>query len=1071
MYYLGVSMEIFRLLVVTCVLTCTMGQLPSQDILALLEFKKGITHDPTGYVVDSWSEESIDFNGCPASWNGIVCNGDKVAGVVLNNLGLSANVDLSVFLNLTMLVKLSMSNNSISGKIPSNIGDFKGLVYMDISENLFFSSIPSEIGQLGSLQNLSLAGNNFSGSIPDSISGLNSIQSLDLSRNSFAGELPSSLTDLTNLVSLNLSLNGFEKKIPEGFDAMVNLKVFDLHGNSLEGNLDAEFLLLTTAVLVDLSDNLLVSSSSQRQKFLPGLSDSIEYLNLSCNQLTGSLIGGDQPQVFGNLRVLDLSNNDLSGELPGFDFVYELQVLKLSNNRFSGFIPNDLLKGDSSVLSELDLSGNNLTGPISMISATTLHTLNLSSNKLSGDLPLLTGNCAVLDLSNNQFEGNLTKLLKWGNIEYLDLSQNRLTGSIPEVTSQFLRLNYLNLSHNSLSSSLPKVITTFPKLTVLDLSYNQLDGRLIPTLLTFPTLQELHLENNKLGGSIEFSLPLSAEPSLHVLDISHNQLSGYFPDGFGSLTGLHDLNLAVNNFSGSLPTSISNISSLSSLDISQNHFTGPLPKNLPDSMEKFNATYNELSGVVPENLRKFPLSSFFPGNSDLQFPNPPPGSTPSESGQQNSRTIKTVVKVLVIIACVIAVILFILLAIFIHYIRISRRSRQQSVTSKDIRRHVQHNPSGLVGRVGGGGLVVSAEDDLMTSQKGPSSEIIVPDEKMAVITGFSPSKNSHFSWSSESGDSYTADLSRLDVRSPEILGGELYFLDDTISFLPEELSRAPAEVLGRSSHGTSYKATLDSGVFLTVKWLREGVAKQRKDFAKEAKKFSNIRHPNVVGLRGYYWGPTQHEKLILSDYISPGSLASFLFDRPERKGPPLTWAQRLKIAVDVARGLNYLHFDRAFPHGDLKATNVLLDGPDLNARVADYCLHRLMTQAGIIEQILDAGVLGYRAPELATSNKPLPNFKSDVYAFGVILLELLTGKCAGDVVSADDGGVDLTDWVRLKVTEGRGSDCFDAALAPELMNPASEKGSKEVLEIALRCILSVSERPGIKTIYEDLSSI
>lgn len=196
-----------------------------------------------------------------------------------------------------------------------------------------------------------------------------------------------------------------------------------------------------------------------------------------------------------------------------------------------------------------------------------------------------------------------------------------------------------------------------------------------------------------------------------------------------------------------------------------------------------------------------------------------------------------------------------------------------------------------------------------------------------------------------------------------------------------------------------------------------------------------------------------------------------LADRPERKGPPLTWAQRLKIAVDVARGLNYLHFDRAFPHGDLKATNVLLDGPDLNARVADYCLHRLMTQAGIIEQILDAGVLGYRAPELATSNKPLPNFKSDVYAFGVILLELLTGKCAGDVVSADDGGVDLTDWVRLKVTEGRGSDCFDAALAPELMNPASEKGSKEVLEIALRCILSVSERPGIKTIYEDLSSI
>lgn len=256
-----------------------------------------------------------------------------------------------------------------------------------------------------------------------------------------------------------------------------------------------------------------------------------------------------------------------------------------------------------------------------------------------------------------------------------------------------------------------------------------------------------------------------------------------------------------------------------------------------------------------------------------------------------------------------------------------------------------------------------------------------------------------------------------------------------------------------------------------MKWLREGVARPKKDFAKEARKFANIRHPNVVALRGYYWGPTQHEKLILSDYISPGSLASFLYDRPGRNGPPLTWAQRLKIAVDVARGLNYLHFDRALPHGNLKANNILLDGPELHARVADYCLHRLMTQAGTIEQILDAGVLGYRAPELAASKKPLPSFKSDVFAFGVILLELLTGRCAGEVVSGEEGGIDLTDWVRLRVAEGRGSDCFDSVLIAEMASPPLAKATKEVLGIALRCIRSVSERPGIKTIYEDLSSI
>ncbi|XP_071701530.1 LRR receptor-like serine/threonine-protein kinase GHR1 [Rutidosis leptorrhynchoides] len=1043
-----------------------MSQLPSQDILALLEFKKGIKHDPTGFVLSSWNEESIDFNGCPSSWNGIMCNGGNVAGVVLDHLSLSADVDLNVFANLTKLVKLSISNNSISGKFPRKLGEM--LEFLDISDNLFNSTLPPDIGKVLSLRNLSLAGNNFSGSIPDWISGLSSIQSLDLSRNSFSGPIPPSYTKLNNLVYLNLSVNGFTKIMPKGFLDMGVLEVIDLHGNMFDGDLDTQFLLLTTATHVDFSGNLLTSSSSENGNFLPGISETVKYLNLSRNQLTGSLVSGGVAEMFGSLTVLDLSYNQFSGELPSFNFAYDLQVLKLSNNKFSGFVPNDLLKGDSSVLIELDLSSNNLTGPISMIMSTTLMVLNLSSNGLTGELPLVTGGCVVLDLSNNKFEGNLTKLVKWGNLEFLDLSQNRLTGSFPEVTAQFLRLNHLNLSHNSLDSSVPKVITQFPRLAVLDLGFNQLDGPFPNGLLSMPTLHEIHLQSNKLSGNIDLfpSSFVSNVSNIRVLDISNNQLDGDFPDELDSLTQLQFLDISGNTFSGSLPSSLTELTGLVTLDISQNHFTGPLLKNLTNSLSSFNASYNDLSGVVPENLRKFPESSFFPGNSDLQFPNPPAGSNSGHSSNRK-KPIKTIIKVLIIVACVIAVVILILLAIFIHYMRISRRPLPQEVETKDVRRR-QTTPGT------GGGAVVSA-GDIATSRKGSSSETTITPEKIGAgaVASFSPSKTSGFSYSPDSGDSYTVDnLSRLDVRSPDRLAGELYFLDDTVSFSPEELSRAPAEVLGRSSHGTSYRATLDNGLLLTVKWLREGVAKQRKDFAKEAKKFANIRHPNVVGLRGYYWGPTQHEKLILSDYISPGSLASFLYDRPGRKGPPLTWAQRLKIAVDIARGLNYLHFDRAIPHGNLKSTNILLDGADLNARVADYCLHRLMTQAGTVEQILDAGVLGYRAPELAASKRPLPSFKADIYAFGVILLELLTGKCAGDVVSVEDGGgVDLNDWVRLKVAEGRGADCFDSVLITEMGTPAADKGMKEVLGIALRCIRPLSERPGIKTVYEDLSSI
>lgn len=514
-----------------------------------------------------------------------------------------------------------------------------------------------------------------------------------------------------------------------------------------------------------------------------------------------------------------------------------------------------------------------------MIMSTTLRVLDLSSNGLSGELPLLTGTCAVLDLSNNHFEGNLTRIVKWGNIEHLDLSRNRLTGLIPELTPQFLRLNYLNLSHNSISSSLPRDIAQYPKLRVLDLSSNQLGGPILAGLLTLPTLQELHLENNLFNGAIDFSPPPNSKSNLQILDFSCNQLNGYFPDRFGSLTALQVLNLAGNKLSGSLPISMADMSSLTSLDLAQNHFTGPLPNNLSNSIGSFNVSYNNLSGDVPENLRRFPSSSFYPGNTKLQLPNASPGSNNSPAEISRRKPINTIVKVVVIVSCVIAVIILIILAIFIHYICISRRPSPDHVTKKGSHRHAQANPSGISGTDSGGALVVSAED-LVTSRKGSSSEIISPDEKMGAVTGISPSKHSHLSWSPESGDSFVAEtFARLDVRSPDRLVGELYFLDDTLTMTPEELSRAPAEVLGRSSHGTSYRATLDNGVFMTVKWLREGVAKQRKEFAKEAKKFANIRHPNVVGLRGYYWGPTQHEKLILSDYISPGNLASFLYGK------------------------------------------------------------------------------------------------------------------------------------------------------------------------------------------------
>lgn len=127
-----------------------------------------------------------------------------------------------------------------------------------------------------------------------------------------------------------------------------------------------------------------------------------------------------------------------------------------------------------------------------------------------------------------------------------------------------------------------------------------------------------------------------------------------------------------------------------------------------------------------------------------------------------------------------------------------------------------------------------------------------------------------------------------------------------------------------------------------------------------------------------------------------------------------------------------------------------------------------MTPSGIAEQILNLGALGYRAPELASASKPILSFKADVYAFGVILMELLTRRSAGDIISGQPGAVDLTDWVWLCNQEGRGMDCIDRDIAG---GEEHSKAMDELLAISLRCILPVNERPNIRQVLEDLCSI
>ncbi|KAJ8552071.1 hypothetical protein K7X08_028514 [Anisodus acutangulus] len=953
------------------------------DLDALLDLKKGILKDPSGKVLSSWDSKSLGPNGCPENWYGIGCSDGRVTSIELNDVGLSGALDFVAISGLKMLKNLSVGNNQLSGKITEEVGLIMSLEYLDLSKNMFSGSITSK------------------------------------------------LTKLKNLVSLNLSLNSLDGSVPAGFTSLEKLKYLDLHSNAFSSDIMLLLDSLGDVEYVDLSSNKFVGSLDL-QVGNSSFVSSIQYLNISHNNLAGELFPHDGMPYFDSLEVFDASDNQLTGAIPSFNFVVSLRILRLRKNQLSGSLPEALLEGSSMILSELDLSQNQLAGPVASISTANLKLLNLSYNQLSGPLPVKVGHCAIIDLSNNRLTGNVSRIQGWGNyIEVVVLSSNALTGTFPNQTSQFLRLTSLKISNNSLEGVLPTIFGTYLELKMIDLSINQLSGTLLPSLFNSAKLTYINVSFNKFTGSLPIMASNSENPSLISLDVSHNALSGILPPGLDKFPDM------VN------------------LELSSNEFEGGLPNDLSDKLEFFNVSNNNLSGLVPKNLWRFPDSSFHPGNPLLVLPKH--AETPSEEDstlnlRSHGPRMKSTIRAALITGLVCSVSVIALLTLIIY------RKAHQRDGEKDDMKGTKEKKGLSLSDIECGNDTRDHDVPVSTVQNDPLSSSI----SVMSSANLSPSKVQDQSKSPSS----------LKVSSPDKLAGDLHLLDNSLKFTAEELSCAPAEAVGRSCHGTLYKAMLGSGQVLAVKWLKEGIVKGKKEFAREAKKLGSIRHPNLVSLQGYYWGPKEHERLLISNYVDAPCLALYLLkDAEPCKLHPLSLDERLKISVDVARCLNYLHHESAIPHGNLKSTNVLIDTSNMNALLTDYSLHRLMTSAGTAEQVLNAGALGYRPPEFASTSKPCPSLKSDVYAFGVILLELLTGRSSAEIVPGNSEVLDLTEWARLLAIQDRSIECFDPFLLGKQSNEGVHTILDSMLQVALRCILSADERPDMKMVFEQLCLI
>ena len=286
--------------------------LGNSDIDALLEFKKSIQNDPSGLVVNSWDSRSLDSDGCPKNWYGIVCSEGSVLSITLDNAGLVGELNFLAINGLTMLRNLSAVNNQFTGDLLH-------------------------------------------------IATIESLEYLDLSLNKFNGPLLSNFVQLRKLVYLNLSSNELGGTLPVDFHKLEQLKYLDLHMNNFSGDIMHIFYQMGSVLYIDLSCNRISGTPDL------GLADesflsSIQYLNISHNSLSGELFVHDGMPYLDNLEVFDASNNQLEGNLPSFTFVVSLRILRLACNQLTGLLPEALLKESSMMLSELDLSQNKLEG-------------------------------------------------------------------------------------------------------------------------------------------------------------------------------------------------------------------------------------------------------------------------------------------------------------------------------------------------------------------------------------------------------------------------------------------------------------------------------------------------------------------------------------------------------------------------------------------------------------------------------------------------------------------------------------------------------------------------------------
>ncbi|KAL5173918.1 Receptor-like protein kinase HSL1 [Glycine soja] len=907
-------------------------------------------------------------------------------------------------------------------------------------------SWPEIICTTNSVTSLTLSQSNINRTIPSFICGLTNLTHLDFSFNFIPGGFPTPLYNCSKLEYLDLSGNNFDGKVPHDIDQLsANLQYLNLGSTNFHGDVPSSIAKLKQLRQIKLQYCLLNGSVAGEIDDLSNL----EYLDLSSNfmfpewklpwnltkfnklkvfNLYGTNLVGEIPENIGDmvaLDMLDMSNNSLAGGIPsGLFLLKNLTSLRLYANSLSGEIPSVV---EALNLANLDLARNNLTGKIPDIfgKLQQLSWLSLSLNGLSGVIPESFGNLPALK-DFRVFFNNLSGTLppdfgRYSKLETFMIASNSFTGKLPDNLCYHGMLLSLSVYDNNLSGELPESLGNCSGLLDLKVHNNEFSGNIPSGLWTSFNLTNFMVSHNKFTGV----LPERLSWNISRFEISYNQFSGGIPSGVSSWTNLVVFDASKNNFNGSIPRQLTALPKLTTLLLDQNQLTGELPSDIISwkSLVALNLSQNQLYGQIPHAIGQLPaLSQLDLSENEFsgQVPSLPPRLT-----------------------------------------------------------NLNLSSNHLTGRIPS-----EFENSVFASSFLGNSGLCAdtPALNLTLCNSGLQRKNKGSSWS------VGLVISLVIVALLLILLLSLLFIRfnrkrkhglvnswklisfERLNFTESSIVSSMTEqnIIGSGGYGIVYRIDVGSGYVAVKKiWNNRKLEKKLENsFRAEVRILSNIRHTSIVRLMCCI--SNEDSMLLVYEYLENHSLDKWLHKKVKSGSVSkvvLDWPKRLKIAIGIAQGLSYMHHDCSPPvvHRDIKTSNILLD-TQFNAKVADFGLAKMLIKPGELNTMSAViGSFGYIAPEYVQTTRV--SEKIDVFSFGVVLLELTTGKEAnyGDQHSS------LSEWAWRHVLIGGN---VEELLDKDVMEAIYSDEMCTVFKLGVLCTATLpASRPSMREALQILQSL